>query len=231
MPPLQPTSATLMLVCTSIILGTLAEVPWTVDLYPKAGECVPNPEHNALQVQLSLEVLGNMENWMKEHEGDEVCLEYVGELGDGQRVCEGLLSQSGHLTLPPMGITGKGESEFFEVLATIVNSDGTQVAFARSSGISRTDRRATCNGVKAVPSSSSFPPMITSAGSAYLSVTSPRLNDVVHSDSAILSLALTQANGSIWDIKGSTLCIGYTVTDLAGEIVLGSEYGCLEVSG
>eukprot|EP00518_Triparma_eleuthera_P001384 CAMPEP_0182462676 /NCGR_PEP_ID=MMETSP1319-20130603/6862_1 /TAXON_ID=172717 /ORGANISM="Bolidomonas pacifica, Strain RCC208" /LENGTH=86 /DNA_ID=CAMNT_0024662129 /DNA_START=38 /DNA_END=295 /DNA_ORIENTATION=+ len=63
--------------------SALGEVPWTLQLLPASGDCVPNPEHNPLQGKLSLEVDGDLEAWMREHEADEVCLEYGGAMKRG----------------------------------------------------------------------------------------------------------------------------------------------------
>ena len=108
-----------------------AEVPWTLQLLPLTGSCVPDPEHNPLQGKLSLEVHGDFEAWRREHEADEVCLEYGGAMGRGGRVCSKLMDQGGELILPKTGAV-EGEVGDFEVLATVLDGRGEQVSKARA---------------------------------------------------------------------------------------------------
>lgn len=56
--------------------SSLGTQPWTLEIVnPKSHSCVPSPGNNPIDAKIVVEVDGDAEAWMREHEGDFICME------------------------------------------------------------------------------------------------------------------------------------------------------------
>ncbi|GMH91581.1 hypothetical protein TrVE_jg5536 [Triparma verrucosa] len=197
--------------------------PWTLEVFPASSSCVPNHENNEIRINIAVEVSGDTDEWAREHEDDFICVESWQEEKRLSSVCGSLLGSN--LVIPPSRTKVEGA---FEIRATVTSKEGGVVA-SITNVVDATSPFGHCaaGAVVKIPKADA----LNLGGVSGLRVLSPRVGDVVHGDSAVLSASYTQEDSSIWPIEGTEICIGYTISDVSLANSLGTFFGCLKATG